>query len=255
MKNNSGVKITVTGGGSGAGETGVGSGTLDIGSASEIVPASVMTQYPNIITYTIGGSGVCVIVGTSVQVPANGFSIKDLAASYVTGQPVANLSSAGVKDIYTRADNPSGTADAMGSYLFTSANKSWIYANATNNLKTAQGNDGMVAAIQSDPNGLAFVDFGFTQNANGIQIPAVQDLNGTVYTVNAANIKGALKDFFAKQTSSTHYPIKLVRPLNYLTNGQPSPAVLAYINYANSSSAEFAYQQCGYFSMSDINNA
>jgi len=253
--NKTGVKVTVTGGGSGAGITGVGSGTLDIGSASENVPASSLVTYPNLQTFTIGGSGVCIIVGSAVTVPANGFSIHDLAVSYVTGTPVANLSSDGVKDLYTRADNPSGTADSFGSYLFGSANKSWVYANTTNNLKGAQGNPGMLEAIQTDPNGLAFIDFGFTQNQTGFQIPVLQDASGNVYTANAADIKGALVDMNNNKTSSSAYPISLVRPLNYITNGAPTPAVQAFINYALDPSNEYAYQECGYFSISDIKAA
>jgi phosphate transport system substrate-binding protein len=253
--NQTGVKVTVNGGGSGAGITGVGSGTLDIGSASEYIPASSMATYPNLQTFTIGGSGVCIIVGSSVTVPANGFSLQDLRNSYASGTPVANLSNAGVKDLYTRADNPSGTADSFGTYLFGSANKSWVYANTTNNLKGAQGNPGMISAIQTDPNGLAFVDYGFTRNVTGIQIPVIQDASGNVYTVSSTAIKGALVDMSNNKTSSTSYPISLVRPLNYITNGAPTPAVQAFINYALNSSNEYAYQECGYFSISDIKNA
>jgi phosphate transport system substrate-binding protein len=254
MSNSTGnIKITVQGGGSGAGETGVGSGTLDIGSASEMVPASVMAKYPSIQTFTIGGSGVCVIVGTNVNAPANGYTVNDLAVSYVTGQPVANLSSSGVKELYTRAES-SGTADSFGTYLFGSANKSFIYANATNNLKTAQGNDGVLAAVQNDPNGLAFVDFGFTENAKSIGIPAVQDAAGTVYTVSSNNIKGGLNDYFANKTSSAFYPLKMIRPLNYLTNGKPSSVIQDYINFAMSPNSEWAYKQVGYLSMQDINS-
>ena len=249
----SNIKITVQGGGSGAGETGVGSGTLDIGSASEMVPASVLAKYPNIKTFTIGGSGVCVITGTNVNPPANGYTVNDLKLSYVSGQPVANLSSSGVKELYTRAES-SGTADSFGTYLFGSANKSFIYANASNNLKTAQGNDGILAAIQGDPNGLAYVDFGFTENANNIKIPAVQDAAGTVYLVSSNNIKGGLKDYFANQTSSASYPIKMVRPLNYLTNGNPTPVIQDYINFAMSPNSEWAYKKVGYLSMQDINS-
>ena len=251
MANNTGVKITVQGGGSGAGEVGIGKGTFDIGAASEMVPAATMKTYPNITTYTVGGSGVAIIAGSGVTVPANGFSIKDLADSYASGKPVASLASAGIKEIYTRAES-SGTADSFGGYLFT--NKTYIYANTSNNLRTANGNDGVLAAVQGDPNGLGFVDFGFTHGATGIQLVPAQDSSGKSYTPSDSNIKAGLKDYFAKQNSSTNYPLKLVRPLNYLTNGPATGIVKSYIDFAMTANNEFAFQQCGYFSMQDINN-
>ena len=251
MSNNTGVKITVQGGGSGAGEVGIGKGTFDIGMASEMVPATVMQTYPNITTYTVGGSGVAIIAGSGVTLPANGFSIKDLADSYASGKPVANLTSAGIKELYTRAES-SGTADSFGGYLFT--NKTYIYANTSNNLRTANGNDGVLAAVQGDPNGLGFVDFGFTHGATGIQLVKAQDSSGKSYTPSDNDIKGGLKDYFNKQNTSTNYPLKLVRPLNYLTNGPATGIVKSYIDFAMTANNEFAFQQCGYFSMQDINS-
>ena len=251
MANNTGVRITVQGGGSGAGEVGIGQGTFDIGAASEMVPAATMQKYPNITMYTVGGSGVAIIAGSGVTVPAGGFSIKDISDSYASGVPVASLASAGIKELFTRAES-SGTADSFGGYLF--ANKTYIYANTSNNLRTANGNDGVLAAVKGDPNGLGFVDFGFTHGATGIQLVPAQDSSGKAYTPSDSSIKGGLKDYFAKQNSSTYYPLKLVRPLNYLTNGPATGIVKSYIDFAMNGNNEFAFQQCGYFSMQDINN-
>jgi phosphate transport system substrate-binding protein len=64
MAKNPGVKITVQGGGSGAGVAAVGSGTVDIGATSDIAKVTDKVNdgtFPNLKTYLLGGSAIVVI--------------------------------------------------------------------------------------------------------------------------------------------------------------------------------------------------
>lgn len=282
MDNNTGVKITVQAGGSGAGEIGTGMGTLDIGMASEYVPSNVAAKYPNIQTYTIGGSAVVIITGSSITPVVSGIPRADLLSTYTTGTGVNTLSQATATHVYTR-DASSGSADALGTYLWGSSSKSNIYVSTTNGLVGKTGNEGMLAAVQADPIGVGYVDYGFVPSGSGATGGAaataggvnVQDIQSTTYLKSDgsyASVSGApvtfhpssknnlagLKDFFnglatpATAGGATGAYDILVRPLNLLTNGAPNTIEQSIISFFGQPQNEWAFTKCGYYSMYDI---
>lgn len=275
MNNNTGVKITVQAGGSGAGELGVATGALDMGMASEDIKtkASYIAKYPNVQEYTIGGSGIVEIVGSAVNVPTTagiitGYNPADVKADYLAGAVVStdNLGSTGIKTLYTRSD-ASGTADAFAKYLGT-ANKAGSDLQVSGVTGVAS-NALMLSTIQSDANGFGYVDYGFAstatlgKTAGNIQI--VPLYNSATKTYQPADttqaliladthtmIKAALKESFGGATTSNNYPITAVRPLNLLTNGNPTAIEQSIISFFQQPSSQYAFTQLGYDSMYDI---
>ena len=268
MANYTGVKISVQGGGSGAGEIGVATDALDIGMASEDIKVAssgaYAAKYPNVQEHTIGGSGVVVIAGTSVtsagaHVANGGFSAAELYNAYKTGLTAAPLDNVGT--LYTRSD-ASGTADTFAKYISSGA---WTSGSSIVSAGFATGegsNSAMLTAVEGDAHGLGYVDYGFVGATvpASIQVLALQD--GAAYVPGAASgaststlhtaIKTALKSYFNGATSSTSYPIGMVRPLNLLTNGAPTTMEQSIINFFEQPQNEWAFQQCGYDSMADI---
>ncbi len=185
QNNNSGVTVNVAGGGSGKGETDIGMGLVDIGAASENVPASTMTKYPNITTYQIGSSAVVVIVNAQDSVTS--ISKNDLAKLYdnVTGNKPAAFSDF---TVYTRAES-SGTADTFSSYVLN--NKTYIY----NSVETtgATGNPGIVNGVASAPKSIGFADYGFAVNNPKVKVIGIVDGNITYPAPTRDNLLKVLK--------------------------------------------------------------
>ncbi len=233
------VKVDVQAGGSGKGMTDVGTGMVDIGMASEDVPADVLSKYPNITTFKVGESAVVVIVNSADGV--NVTDVNDLKLLYdnVTGNKPAAFAD---YTVYTRAEK-SGTADTFSAYVFN--NKSAIY----NSVETTgvNGNQAMVDAVAAKPKSIGFVDFGFAKNNTKVKITGIKDKDGTY---SAPTADGLIKVF--KGTDKTLYPVGLTRPLNFLTNGQPTPLVKSFIDYTKSQDGKYAFDQNGFFSVLDI---
>ncbi|RJS82180.1 phosphate ABC transporter substrate-binding protein, partial [Methanophagales archaeon] len=69
MKKNPGLRISVSGGGSGHGVKSVGAGEIDIGAASRDVKPTEMERYPDLKPVAIGKDSVAIVVH-----PSNGVS-------------------------------------------------------------------------------------------------------------------------------------------------------------------------------------
>jgi len=233
-----GVKVDVQAGGSGKGMTDVGSGLVDIGMASEEVPADILAKYPDIVTHKIGESAVVVIANSADDVSS--IDAKDLSLLYdnVSEKPAAFNG----YTVYTRAEK-SGTADTFSTYLFN--NKSAIYNSAA--TTGVNGNQAMVDAVAAKPKSIGFVDFGFAKNAPAVKIIGIRDENGSYAPPTAENL---IKVF--KGTDKSLYPAGLTRPLNFLTKGQPTPLVKSFIDYAKSPEGKYAFDENGFFSIQEI---
>jgi phosphate transport system substrate-binding protein len=250
MKQNSGIKVTVQGGGSGAGITSAGLGIVDIGAASEEVPVESLNKYPDLQVHTIGGSAIAVIVNKNV-VPTNGGSIKKTELQTIfngTATGYTNTSTTGLQ-AYQRADK-SGTEDTFADYLY----KSKTAIDGISAVKGANGNAGVLAAVAADAKGIGFVDYGFATTTTDVRILDIVDKNNkdaqTVFTASSSNIKKELA--LDKASGSQYYPHGLTRPLNYLTNGNPNSIQNAFITFAMSPGSISAFQETGYFSISEI---
>ena len=231
MAKKPGVKISVQGGGSGAGVTSVGMGIVDIGSASRAVKDAELANYPNLQTHQIGGSAVVLICSEGLSLTD---VIKyDIMDVYTNGTST-NMSS--VETAYARAES-SGTQDTFLEWLGIEE------ADLHGNVTRATGNAGVLAAVARTSDAIGFVDFGYTEGAAGIKIVDL-DVYGQA---TSKTILDALKG------NETAYPNGLTRPLNYITNGNPSSLIVKdYINFARSPGAIDLFHEAGMFSISEF---
>ena len=233
MEEHQGVKVTVQGGGSGAGVSSAGLDIVDIGAASRDVKPDELAKYPNIVTHKIGGSAVVVIVNSASSITnATKAEIKEI---YVNGTASSgNLTT--ITAVFDRSEE-SGTEDTfckwIGSTTFHSS------------VEGKSGNAGVLKAVEDTPNSIGFVDFGFADGSDDVH--AINLYDGKQYFVTKDNIKAQLKD----STKGT-YPDKLARPLNYLTNGEPNSMEQAFITFAMSPGATTYFEECGYFPVTEI---
>ena len=239
MDEHQGVKVTVQGGGSGAGVSSVGLDIVDIGAASRDPKDKELEKYPNLQTYKIGGSAVVVIVhddGSGSITQATKAEIND---AYVNNSfSAGNLS--GINKVFKRAEE-SGTQDTFCG---------WI-GNDTDDFDEAvegrTGNAGVLEAVKTTPDSMGFVDFGF---ADGVDEVTMLTLDG--YNATEKNIKDQLKDTTLEDLSDDKYPggkHGLTRPLNYLTNGAPSSIEQGFIDFARSPGSQTYFEECGYFAV------
>ncbi len=245
MDEHQGVKITVQGGGSGAGISSVGLDIVDIGAASRNPKDPELEKYPNIVTHKIGGSAVVVIAGTGVTVVGDGdIDSGELNTAYEDNDPSAITGAAGnvsgVSTLYDRAEE-SGTEDTFRKFLDNKTINDGITGHT--------GNAGVLAAVQGDATSLGFVDFGFADGASDIQILGILD-DGKLYP--AAEVDADHLEDELKNEDGENYVTALTRPLNYITNGEPNSMEQAFITFAMSPGATTHFEECGYFAITQF---
>ena len=235
MDDHQGVKITVQGGGSGAGVSSTGMGIVDIGAASRDPKSAEMAKFPNIVTHKIGGSAVVVIVNKATGLI--NATKADINEAYVNHTFSGNLStSPAISKVFDRSEE-SGTEDTFCKWISNTTFHS--------SVEGKSGNAGVLKAVEDTPNSIGFVDFGFADSSDGVI--AINLYDGKQYTTTEDNIKEQLKD----STKDT-YPDKLARPLNYMTNGEPNSMEQAFITFAMSPGSATYFEECGYFPVTTI---
>jgi len=232
MDDHQGVKITVQGGGSGAGVSSAGLDIVDIGAASRDVKSEEAAKYPDLNTHKIGGSAVVMIVnGASTITNATKAEVNE---AYVNHTFPGNLST--ITKVFDRSEE-SGTEDTFCK---------WI-GNTTfdGSVEGKSGNAGVLKAVEDTPNSIGFVDFGFADGSDDAE--AINLYDGKQYFATKDDIKDQLKD-----SNKDLYPDKLARPLNYTTNGEPNSMEQAFITFAMSPGAATYFEECGYFPVTSI---
>ncbi|SDF94439.1 phosphate ABC transporter substrate-binding protein, PhoT family [Methanolobus vulcani] len=254
MDSHAGVKVTVQGGGSGAGVSSAGLGIVDIGSASRAVKDEEISKYPDLKTYTIGGSAVVAITNDAAASAA--LTKADLVTMYnavddtTAIDTIAGLfSTPGDVTVYQRTE-VSGTEETFATYLTgaSDVDDAVVDNGATYKsvMKNAVGNAGVLAAVKgATTNTVGFVDYGFAKDVSGVEIV---DLG---FTISDSNIKSAIKSKMAGETS-TAYDTDLCRPLNYVINGQPSTVVNNYLTFAMSPGAIDIFHEAGYYAINEL---
>lgn len=261
MKENPGVKITVQGGGSGAGIASAGTGIVDIGAASKYLTNEDKTKYPELEEHVIGGSAVVVIgenLGTVTSVTK-----ADLDALYDNDATSAVAALPASTTVYQRTE-ASGTEETFAGFVFGSAVKNVDSAVANTGTVTivanAIGNDGVLKAVMDSTGpAIGFVDYGFAKDANATTLQIDIDATGTGYTpvsITDSTVKTAVKARLAGTESttatSTTYPVELCRPLNYLTNGEPSSVVENFVQFAMAPGSLDYFHNAGYYGISEL---
>ena len=251
MDDHQGIKVTVQGGGSGAGISSAGMDIVDIGAASRNVKSSEQTKYPDLITHKIGGSAVVVIADKTTYDVApfnvNGNISKDELIMLYNTSDADTLTMDG--NIITgitvvqRAD-ASGTEETFEKFLGLTLDDA-VADTGLSTQVSETGNAGVLAKVQDTTNSIGFVDFGFADGADDIVILGIFD--GSDFIASKDNIKAELKN-----EDGTNYVTDLTRPLNYITNGEPTSMEQAFITFAMSPGATEHFEACGYFAITQF---
>jgi phosphate transport system substrate-binding protein len=261
MAEKPGVKISVQGGGSGAGVTSVGMDIVDIGSASRAVKDTELAKYPSLQTYQIGGSGVAIVVPDDAS-SITGVTKEGLRALYdsTTAQDSATVGwtdsdTDGIiedTDTFAAAGTPGAVditvyqrAEASGTEETVAKEYLKYPGDSFDNTKAegVNGNAGVAAAIAAGSATnvrLGFIDFGYVTSAH-------KALDVDTKVCDKMHILESLKG--VADTETTSYVEKLARPLNYIVNGNPSTIVKDYINFAQSPGAVDSIHDVGMFSI------
>ncbi|ETA69259.1 phosphate ABC transporter substrate-binding protein, PhoT family [Methanolobus tindarius DSM 2278] len=245
MDEHNGIKVTVQGGGSGAGITSTELDIIDIGSASK--PVDTTTDHPDLQVHQIGGSAVVVIANGALEgyntTQAELFAIysncTDGKSYYaISGSNFTSATSGSQVTVYQRSE-ASGTEETFAKYL----DGAFGDAKDVDDSEAlgAVGNAGVLAAVEDTTNSIGFVDFGFAVSSESVTIVGVDGYND----VTEDNVLDCLA---GKDT----YQEDLTRPLNYLTNGNPSTVEQSFINFAMSPVATQYFEDVGYFSIIDF---
>ena len=241
-----GIKVTVQGGGSGAGVSSVGMNIVDIGAASRPVKDTEMEKYPFLEPYQIGGSGVVVIADETTYGTAVNISKDELIMMYNTST-ADTLTMNGTVIVATitvvqRAD-ASGTEETFEDFLGLTLDDAVADGVSTHVSET--GNAGVLKKVQDTTNSIGFVDFGFADGADDVVILGIFD--GQNFVASKDNIKAELKS-----QDNTHYVKELTRPLNYITNGAPTSMEYAFLSFARSPGSTTYFEECGYFAITEF---
>lgn len=255
MAENPGIKINVQSSGSGAGVAGAGMGIVDIGAASRSPKTEELEKYPDLQVHQVGASAVVFI--SSTDVPKANFTKDAIKQIYslanedgkvdfaATAFDDGNISDTEVIEgtTYTvlQRDESSGTEDCFAKYIGGSSE--WIDENS-DAVKTKGGNAGVLKAVEGGTMTLAFVDFGFADGDDDVHMQGVE---GCAHAdVTEANVLAAITG------DTTTFPDGLTRPLNYLTNGNPTSIQKDFIDFARSPLNSEAYEEVGYFPFEDL---
>ncbi len=238
MEDHQGIKVTVQGGGSGAGVSSVAMGISDIGAASRAVKDKELAKYPDIQTHQIGGSAVVIIANNDLKGDLGTYNITmtDLVDLYVNGSTTVN----------TVTVNPIQRAEASGT---EDTFVDFIGSDIDAAVEGAVGNAGVLAAVQDDLTGIAFVDYGFADDASDVFVMGIDDEDGHSFASADITADAIMDEFNA---DNDYYIHDLTRPLNYLTNGEPTAMQQAFITFAQSPGATEHFTAVGYFALNEI---
>jgi phosphate transport system substrate-binding protein len=211
MAKNPDVVIEIQGGGSSVGVTSAGEGTVDIGNASREIKSSELERFPNLQIFTIAYDGIAVVTHPDTQLASLSVEqVRDIFAGEIT-----NFSEVGVPDapitVVSREEG-SGTRAAFEELVMAykdAAGESQEKV-ITEKALLQQSNGQVRTTVATTPNSIGYLSFGFLDESTApVPIDGVEP--------SVANVKNG------------SYPI--FRPLNMLTNGEPSELAKAFLDF------------------------
>lgn len=214
MEENRGVRINVSGGGSGAGVESAGNGVANIGMASREIKQSELDQYKELKPIVICKDGISVVVNPKNKV--NELTLEQIQGIF-SGE-ITNWSQVGGEDgsiIIVNREEGSGTRGAFEELVLGDKDfvTKAIIQNSTGAIRTA---------VASDVNAIGYVSMGAMSN-----------------DVKAVVVDGA--DATAENVLNGSY--KLARPFNFLTSGEADEVTQAFIDWVLSDGQEFVKQE------------
>ena len=216
MRFNPDIRITIAGGGSGAGIKQVGEGLVDIGNSGRRATDFEISKY-GLRVFELAIDGVGIIVNP--RNPVSALSTSQLRDIY-SGK-INNWHDLGGGDgsitVYTR-DNSSGTREVFW-------DKALDRGTITDRAHFAISNGAMKAAVSQDPNGIGYISAGHIDES---VIPVA--LDGV--TPGLENIR------------TGRYPISRVLYSN--TGGNPTPLTLKLVEYLLAPEGQALFKEKGF---------
>ena len=216
MQANPDIRITVAGGGSGAGVQKVGEGLAQIGNTGRALKEGEIEKY-GLVSWPFAIDGVAAVVNPANPVTA--LSKEQLSKIY-SGE-IANWKDVGGSDaaisLYIREDG-SGTRETFESLAISE-----IALSAKSNVVNSNG--AMKTAVAQDKNAIGYVGIGHLDDS----IKAL-----------------ALDGMTPSQENAKNGSYKITRLLYMNTKGQPEGLVKAFIDYIYSSEGDEIIAKAGY---------
>jgi phosphate transport system substrate-binding protein len=211
MAKNPDLVIEIQGGGSSVGVTSAGEGTVDIGNASREIKSSELEKFPNLKVFTIAYDGIATVTHPETKLSSLSVEqVRDIFAGEIT-----NFSEVGGPDapitVVSREEG-SGTRAAFEELVMAykdAAGESQEKV-ITEKALLQQSNGQVRTTVATTPNSIGYLSFGFLDESTApVPIDGVEP--------SVANVKNG------------SYPI--FRPLNMLTNGEPSELAKAFLDF------------------------
>ena len=235
MKNNQNISIQVTGGGSGTGIAALLNNTVDLANSSrelkadELKKADSLKISPNVVKVAL--DGIAVIVNPASKIEELTLQqLSDIFTGKLTNWK--ELGGADVKIVLYGRENSSGTYEFFKEHVM----KKQDYAV---NTQVLQGTSALGEAVAKDVNGIGYGGVGYFAKRNDVKIIKVKkDANAPAIT---PSLNGQVN---YKAIWDGTYSIS--RYLYCFTNGEPKPAVKAFLNFILSKQGQDLVKQMEY---------
>lgn len=218
MTENTGIRIDVQGGGSSVGVKAAGQGTSDIGMASREIKESELAEFPKLNVIVIARDGIAIVANADVTVSdLTVEQVRDIFSGKIT-----NWKDLGGEDqniIVVSREEGSGTRGAFEEMVM--GKDALITASAI--LQPSNGS--IRTTVSTTPYSIGYMSFGYLDD-----------------TIKAISIGGIAPT--EPNAADGSYPI--VRPLNMLTNGEPTGAVKAFLDFILSDAGQKLVVEDGY---------
>lgn len=218
MTENTGIRIDVQGGGSSVGVKAAGQGTSDIGMASREIKESELAEFPKLNVIVIARDGIAIVANADVTVSdLTVEQVRDIFSGKIT-----NWKDLGGEDqniIVVSREEGSGTRGAFEELVM--GKDALITASAI--LQPSNGS--IRTTVSTTPYSIGYMSFGYLDD-----------------TIKAISIGGIAPT--EPNAADGSYPI--VRPLNMLTNGEPTGAVKAFLDFILSDTGQKLVVEDGY---------
>ena len=218
MTENTGIRIDVQGGGSSVGVKAAGQGTSDIGMASREIKESELAEFPKLNVVVIARDGIAIVANADVTVSdLTVEQVRDIFSGKITNWK--DLRGEDQNIIVVSREEGSGTRGAFEEMVM--GKDALITANAI--LQPSNGS--IRTTVSTTPYSIGYMSFGYLDD-----------------TIKAISIGGIAPT--EPNAADGSYPI--VRPLNMLTNGEPTGAVKAFLDFILSDAGQKLVVEDGY---------
>ena len=235
MKNNQNISIQVTGGGSGTGIAALLNNTVDMANASrelkpdEIKKADSLKIVPNIVKVALDGISVIVNPASKIE-ELTLQQLSDIFTGKVTNWK--QLGGADSKIVLYGRENSSGTYEFFKEHVM----KKQDFAV---NTQVLQGTAALGEAVAKDVNGIGYGGVGYFAKRKDVKIIKVKKDANSPAIAPALNGEVNYKAIWDGTYSISRY-------LYCFTNGEPKPAVKAFLDFILSKPGQDLVKQMEY---------